>query len=168
MSGLESIDWSKQHCGVYQAPYSAAVAIMRVIEPILNTLMVVDPREYTYDVKVHMLMPGQYPCIPGWHVDMVPRDSERKQDFSRIQATRKMFLWLSGPPLTQFKDGREVKPFTWTAFTQLDEHRGRSAEEHCWRCFIRAVPVSILRPASPEAWRRRHSQVYLDAEKFKW
>lgn len=25
------------------------------------------------DVKVVMLMPGMYPCIPGWHLDDVPR-----------------------------------------------------------------------------------------------
>jgi hypothetical protein len=25
------------------------------------------------DSRVHMLMPGWYPCIPGWHVDDVPR-----------------------------------------------------------------------------------------------
>lgn len=25
------------------------------------------------DTRVHMLMPGMYPCIPGWHHDDVPR-----------------------------------------------------------------------------------------------
>src|SRR5580700_1237659 len=25
------------------------------------------------DTRVHMLMPGWYPCIPGWHHDDVPR-----------------------------------------------------------------------------------------------
>jgi hypothetical protein len=25
------------------------------------------------DTRVHMLMPGWYPCIPGWHHDHVPR-----------------------------------------------------------------------------------------------
>lgn len=25
------------------------------------------------DSRVHMLMPGWYPCIPGWHLDDVPR-----------------------------------------------------------------------------------------------
>lgn len=27
----------------------------------------------TVDVKVHMLMPGMYPAIPGWHTDHAPR-----------------------------------------------------------------------------------------------
>lgn len=26
-----------------------------------------------FDSRVHMLMPGWYPCIPGWHHDDVPR-----------------------------------------------------------------------------------------------
>lgn len=25
------------------------------------------------DVKIHMLMPNQYPCIPNWHYDLVPQ-----------------------------------------------------------------------------------------------
>ena len=25
------------------------------------------------DSRVHMLMPGMYPCIPGWHLDDIPR-----------------------------------------------------------------------------------------------
>lgn len=31
------------------------------------------------DSRVHMLMPGWYPCIPGWHHDDVPRTREDKQ-----------------------------------------------------------------------------------------
>lgn len=35
-------------------------------------------RKYTVvDTKIHMLMPGFYPAIPGWHTDGVPRDAER-------------------------------------------------------------------------------------------
>lgn len=30
--------------------------------------------EILMDTRVHMLMPGWYPCIPGWHHDDVPRD----------------------------------------------------------------------------------------------
>lgn len=33
----------------------------------------------TIDSRVHMLMPGWYPCIPGWHHDDVPRDREDGQ-----------------------------------------------------------------------------------------
>lgn len=31
------------------------------------------------DSRVHMLMPGWFPCIPGYHHDDVPRDREDKQ-----------------------------------------------------------------------------------------
>ncbi len=31
------------------------------------------------DSRVHMLMPGMYPCIPGWHHDDVPRERSDKQ-----------------------------------------------------------------------------------------
>lgn len=32
-----------------------------------------DLDKYVVDSRVHMLMPGWYPCIPGWHHDDVPR-----------------------------------------------------------------------------------------------
>lgn len=31
------------------------------------------------DSRVHMLMPGWFPCIPGWHHDDVPRTTATKQ-----------------------------------------------------------------------------------------
>jgi hypothetical protein len=35
-----------------------------------------DRKHIVVDTKVHMLMPGFYPCIPGWHTDGVPRGPE--------------------------------------------------------------------------------------------
>jgi hypothetical protein len=29
--------------------------------------------DFIFDSRSHMLMPGMFPCIPGWHVDDVPR-----------------------------------------------------------------------------------------------
>lgn len=37
-----------------------------------------DPTCYM-DSRVHMLMPGMYPCIPGWHHDDVPRNTSNGQ-----------------------------------------------------------------------------------------
>jgi hypothetical protein len=31
------------------------------------------PEDLVIDTRVHMLMPGWWPCIPGWHHDDVPR-----------------------------------------------------------------------------------------------
>lgn len=35
--------------------------------------------EWVIDSRVHMLMPGWYPCIPGWHHDDVPRETPTGQ-----------------------------------------------------------------------------------------
>lgn len=34
----------------------------------------IDLSKVVLDSRVHMLMPGWYPCIPGWHHDDVPRE----------------------------------------------------------------------------------------------
>lgn len=34
---------------------------------------------YCFDSRVHMLMPGWFPCIPGWHHDDVPRSRKDGQ-----------------------------------------------------------------------------------------
>lgn len=39
--------------------------------------LVGDRKHIIVDTKTHMLMPGFYPGIPGWHTDGVPRGSER-------------------------------------------------------------------------------------------
>src|SRR5262245_43743261 len=40
------------------------------------------------DSRVHMLMPGWYPCIPGWHLDDVPRTRSDGQPEHRCPAYR--------------------------------------------------------------------------------
>lgn len=162
------IDWSKQHCGVHQAPFENMLLSMPDLDEILQTFPE-DPYDFTWDVKVHMLMPGQFPCIPGKHVDMIPRVNG-KQDFSLARYDLKMYLWVSGHPLTKFGD-KLIEPQTWIPFTQADEHEGTCSEQFTWRGFIRAVPHEILKPKKVKSFTeylRRHTQVYLDAEKFKW
>jgi hypothetical protein len=158
------IDWSKQHCGVHSADYSTAIELMPDIKEILDTFPE-NPELFTWDVKVHMLMPNQYPCIPNWHVDNVPRPDGR-QDFSLIKPEEYMYLWVSGPPLTEFRTGI-IKAKTWIKFNQTDEHRGVPSGDFGWRGFIRASPFSISQPKK-ENNLRRHCQVYLDAKEFKW
>lgn len=34
---------------------------------------------FSFDSRVHMLMPGWFPCIPGWHHDDVPRSRSDAQ-----------------------------------------------------------------------------------------
>lgn len=52
--------------------------------PITNAVLEVLPSEWekvpvVIDSRVHMLMPGWYPCIPGWHHDDVPRTRDDGQ-----------------------------------------------------------------------------------------
>lgn len=78
------------------------------------------------DSRVHMLMPGMWPCIPGWHHDDVPRTREDKQPNYESPAYRSehcMALWGSVSP-TEFAIGPaefEIPPIgqkiykTWNA-----------------------------------------------------
>ena len=159
-----NVDWSKQHCGVHQAPIDVVKELMPDLEGILDTFPD-DPSIFTWDVKVHMLMPRQYPCIPNWHVDNVPRENGI-QRFDKIKPELPMYLWVSGPPLTQFQHGY-VLPQVWHRFNQTDSHRGTAASEFVWRCFIRATHQEI-QPPKPFGYLRRHCQVYLDAEEYQW
>jgi len=164
------IDWSKQHCGVHQAALSDMLEIMPDIVSILHDFPE-NPDHFVWDVKVHMLMPNQFPCIPNWHFDNVPRVNNR-QDFEAIKPDKPMYLWLSGAPLTEFrKNGKvwSVPAGAWVRFTQEDEHRGTMSNSFCWRGFVRATHKDIA-PQRPRGSNptRRHSQVYLDAANFSW
>lgn len=159
------IDWSKQHPGVHQAPFKVVDELMPDVAKLIAESFVDNLDNFTWDIKVHMLMPRQYPCIPNWHTDNVPRVNGI-QKFDAIKPELPMYLWISGPPLTQFKHGY-IQPKVWHRFNQLDEHRGTAAGDFCWRGFIRATHVDIQRPKESDHLRR-HSQVYLDAETFQW
>lgn len=123
--------------------------------------------DFYFDVKVHMLMPNQFPCIPNWHRDFVPRINNIPQ-LDLIQIEYPLYLWLSGSPLTEFKDGRKIEPNKWIRFTQDDIHRGTMSTEHQWRLFIRAAHKNITPKNNIELGKVRHSQVYLDPDNFTW
>lgn len=67
-------------------------------------------KEFTVvDVKVHMLMPGMVPAIPGWHTDGVPRDrgdNKRKGNpdifLQEQQESPHFHLLVHGNNTTQF------------------------------------------------------------------
>ncbi len=53
----------------------------------LQKIKLKNNRKYVLvDVKTHMLMPGFFPAIPGWHVDGTPRLSKSQPDI-RLQET---------------------------------------------------------------------------------
>lgn len=159
------IDWSKQHCGVHQAPINQVAVLMPEVHEMILETFPDKVLNFTWDIKVHMLMPGQYPCIPNWHCDFVPRVNGI-QKFNLCKPHLPMYLWVSGGPLTQFKHGF-IHPKTWVKFTQLDEHRGLPASEFTWRAFIRATHKEIQPPKQSD-WLRRHTQVYVNADTYQW
>jgi len=159
------IDWSRQHCGVHQADIDQVFKLMPDVAPMIAETFPDDTGLFTWDIKVHMLMPRQYPCIPNWHTDNVPRVNGI-QRFDLTKPGFPMYAWVSGAPLTQFKYGY-LSPKTWHRFSQLDEHRGTMASEFTWRGFIRATHKEIQKPKE-FGWLRRHAQVYLDAETYQW
>lgn len=158
------IDWSKQHCGVKKADVETLIKLMPDLADLLDTFPD-RTSDFTWDVKVHMLMPRQYPCIPNWHMDNVPRKNGI-QRFDLVKLHLPMYLWISGAPLTQFQHGY-VKPQTWHRFTQADSHRGTAASDFIWRAFIRATHKDICLPKVGDNLRR-HSQVYVDSKTFQW
>ncbi len=59
------------------------------------------------DSRTHMLMPGWYPCIPGWHHDDVPRDRcDGQPEYANPSYSTKHVLALWGDAsLTEFAEG---------------------------------------------------------------
>lgn len=159
----ESVDWSAQHCGVHQCCVEDLLRHMPDLRRLIGTFPG-DPRDFTWDVKVHMLMPRMYPCIPNWHQDFCPREGGIQRPERAGDAL--MFMWLSGPPLTEFRGGF-VRPRQWVRFSPKDEHRGTPSGDFCWRGFVRAVDSAYLPPKTGDVLRR-HSQVYLDAAEYMW
>ena len=53
------------------------------------------------DTRSHMLMPGQYPAIPGWHCDAVPRPNGQP-DFARLDVRQRHYT------VTVAEDGRHM------------------------------------------------------------
>lgn len=170
------IDWSKSPNGVMLCTFEKAIELMPECKPVLDELLSsnmleFDPSRYVVDVKVHMLMPNQYPCIPNWHYDFMPRD-EAGNRVPGKSSELKMYEWISGPPFTEFKVDRKESYFItgqeWHPFTQKDLHRGTMSKKFTWRCFIRVIPKEFVHPNSITNSRRIHTQVYLDANKFSW
>lgn len=105
------------------------------------------------DVRVHRLMPGQYPAIPGWHCDAVPRNNYHGQpDFSMVDpAAFHVCLLLSnekqGVSNTEFVDS-VIKPKMWD-----DEHVYRDLH----REVERIKPDIVELPDGVFAWFNQRS-----------
>lgn len=120
-----------------------------------------------------MLMPDQFPAIPNFHYDFMPRDEEGNRCEGKVSGDE-MYMWLSGYPLTEYKCRETKKVFTkppqeWHTFKQTDLHRATMSSIHTWRCFIRVIPKKFVHKITKNiGTQRRHCQVYLDSNKFRW
>lgn len=62
------------------------------------------------DSRVHMLMPGWFPCIPGWHLDDVPRTRPDGQPdhLNLAYKSEHICCVMGSASLTQFVDSEVV------------------------------------------------------------
>lgn len=72
IDGLSQEKIRGMHCGLFKTPFRMARQMMPSLNIAFDQFENDVDRQYgidryCIDVKVHMLMPGQYPCIPGWH-----------------------------------------------------------------------------------------------------
>lgn len=190
-----SLDFSQMiqrlHNGLFRCPLDVAHKYMPELTALFLSAPVSDPENYEIDVKIHMLMAGQYPCIPNWHCDNVPR-FDGQVSYKDASDDHNMLLWISGSPATEFLSGeyafntplshadladqiRQAEPDMkkingncWYSMSQKTPHRGTMATENTWRIFARITHKSVTPVRPVTDYIRKHSQVYLDANFFSW
>ena len=174
---MDKIDWSKSHNGVMLCTFDKTKELMPEVTPIIDQLlesgMLEDsPENYLVDVKIHMLIEGMFPCIPNWHKDFQPRNDDAQRTES-IKCDRKMYMWLSGAPSTEYLSNITGEVYTkkagqWNTFTRNDVHRGTASTCSTWRCLIRVIPKDFVHSTTIHVGEiRRHTQVYLP-ETYSW
>lgn len=190
---LNAINLSLLPCGLFRCNLADAHIMLPELKALYESAPVDNPEEWEIDVKIHMLMKDQYPCIPNWHCDNVPR-VDGKVRYDMVDSLKPpMYLWVSDEPTTEFfrydtevgrplQDHGGISPLineyaiettripsmTWVSLDQLTPHRGTASKSYTWRVFARLTHRSIAPVRSVDSVIRRHAQVYLDAEKFTW
>lgn len=124
-----------------------------------------DHDDWIIDSRVHMLMEGFYPCIPGWHHDDVPRNTPNGQpnyDNPDYKAIHRMAL-IGKSSFTQFLNASSTMPAPregqktygyWNRIIEdetFDEwiYTAKSGEviDFTWQDFHRGMP------ATESCWR---------------
>lgn len=190
---LTKVNLSVLPNGLFRCPLNEAVKYLPELRELYESAPVDNPAEWELDLKIHMLMKDQYPCIPNWHCDNVPRvDGKVRYDLVDLSKP-KMFLWVSDEPTTEFLSissevgstpvGHEaiasiintydlptvkIPSMTWISMDQVTPHRGTKSKQYTWRIFARLTHKSIAPERPVDSVIRRHSQVYLDANTFSW
>lgn len=99
-------------CGLFRASKEEGEHLIPELKPLFDSFPLQNSEDYEFDVKIHMLMPGQYPCVPNWHCDNVARDANKALNYAGTDATRQvpMLLWLSNGPCTEFLERSMTMP----------------------------------------------------------
>lgn len=127
-----------------------------------------DYKDLRIDTRVHMLKPGWFPCIPGWHTDFIRRSEDGDLQFQPEQDKDvRHFALCSHQPTTIFLRNRnieledenwgdisrdietriqkrflnpfQVDPGNLIEFNSLELHKGTKCEQAGWRYFFRAT-----------------------------
>lgn len=73
----------------------------------------IEDNRFNFDSRVHMLMPGWFPAIPGWHHDDVPRsrsDGQPNYDTPEFKSQHIMALVNGDICPTEFAVGKAIMP----------------------------------------------------------
>ena len=110
-------------CGLHRAKLTEASDLIPELSDLFASVPVNDPENWEIDLKIHMLMKGQFPCIPNWHCDNVPRDASGKlnYNFPTDYEEPPMLVWISGIPRTIFLAEDYQTPFFPANHGELSE-----------------------------------------------
>ena len=140
--------------GLFRATFAEADQLMPELRALFASAFMMlcreghKPHDFEIDIKVHMLMPGQFPCIPNWHCDNVPRCPDTgKTSYSGaeeayVSGEPPMYLWVSGTPCTRFL-ARPLTEKGWTPRSHgeladyIRDVEAKTADNHALTCLIK-------------------------------
>lgn len=132
------------------------------VEELCGSCHSIERRHVIVDTRVHMLMPGWYPCIPGWHHDDVARtrsDGQPNYEEQPYYSRHVLFVLNADVAPTEFAIGAYTLPSvplggkvyqTWDPLVEEQIHHGILARHQVrnshlysfdWQTMHRGVPA---------------------------
>jgi hypothetical protein len=122
-----------------------------------------------FDSRVHMLMKGWFPCIPGWHHDDVARGGDGQPDYDSLKYKSRHVMGLinGGVAPTEFSVGNISLP-------KVDKSQGPVYK--VWHDMVeqKTVEGSMIRVAAPSNklvsfdWQAFHQGVRAVDNGWRW